>query len=807
MRGARSSGRRSAQHRRGDPDALCGCAGWSAFSPEPSCRRLGGLAYSRHLQLAVADDIVPGIRAFHDGAGSIRISADRCSEQPRCPDTVSGCRTVERKSAHHPAQQSPIQTRAVLLLLGLVIALAPVLHEITSAQAGSGDAADLPAVLVSRQLLAARRLSVGDVVLLAQDASGAEPRRFRIAGAYEPIPDPIRLTSQRLEVRLHLPDLLALTAAPDDPAADAVSAINIALADPGDAEAFARDLSARVPMIGARASRNADADGNPFVVLERFHLAIALLTVTTSAVFLLALMVMLVDERRETVGVLRLIGFSRRRILLQVLVEGAAHRRGGRAVRRRAGGGRRAPSTGSSSGATTPRWSSCASRRPSPGVRWRSPCRSAIAASVAASWALLRAQRPDPGAPMKAAGLRLAQPGPSAGARVGLGILGMAAVGALLFDMLLLSRGLRRLDARAARRARLRRPRHGHGRRCRSAAAASSGRRHRRGHRGAARSGRGGAVPHRARPRLLRPTDRPPAASRSSRSAAPTGGRGRSCSGGDLPAASDRTRRRWSSTRRWPRAWALDRRPRLTLRGRCDGGASILPPVAVRVAGVVQFPFDDDRPAHRGGATSRDARSRCAAATARTRPTCSGGVAPGGRARRGRGGDPRRLRPDLHAFTNDEVVARFAAGRVLLLPADLGRAVDGHAVVRRSADHGAADRLGEPAARRDRRAARARASRAAASPPTCCARRCCSSASAARWRCRSAWRCRSWLDRILQAHARHAAQRCISSSSSRARSGVHVALLAATALAAALYPMWLVARLPIAATLRSEVVS
>jgi putative ABC transport system permease protein len=46
-------------------------------------------------------------------------------------------------------------------------------------------------------------------------------------------------------------------------------------------------------------------------------------TVVGSAVFLLALMVMLVDERRGTVGTLRLIGFTKRRILMQVLVEGA----------------------------------------------------------------------------------------------------------------------------------------------------------------------------------------------------------------------------------------------------------------------------------------------------------------------------------------------------------------------------------------------------------------------------------------------------------------------------------------------------
>jgi putative ABC transport system permease protein len=57
-------------------------------------------------------------------------------------------------------------------------------------------------------------------------------------------------------------------------------------------------------------------------VLERFHLAIALVTMIASTIFLLALMVMLVDERRDTVAILRLIGLRRRRILLQVLVEG-----------------------------------------------------------------------------------------------------------------------------------------------------------------------------------------------------------------------------------------------------------------------------------------------------------------------------------------------------------------------------------------------------------------------------------------------------------------------------------------------------
>jgi putative ABC transport system permease protein len=181
-----------------------------------------------------------------------------------------------------------------------------------------------PSILISRQLAESRGLEVGDVVRLSPDRSGANARPFRIAGVYEPTPDPMRFAQRRLEARLHLPDLLTLTADPSDPAAaESVTSINIALVDPADASAFARDIAARLPTLTARPTDADDERTTTFVVIERFHLAIAIVTVIGSAVFLLALMVMVVDERRGTVGTLRLIGFTRRRILVQVLAEGA----------------------------------------------------------------------------------------------------------------------------------------------------------------------------------------------------------------------------------------------------------------------------------------------------------------------------------------------------------------------------------------------------------------------------------------------------------------------------------------------------
>ena len=181
----------------------------------------------------------------------------------------------------------------------------------------------LPAILLSRQLMEAEGLAVGDLVRLSTDPSGREPHPFRVVGSYEPTPDPIRIGIERLEARLHLPDLLALTADPADPlSTETVSAINITLDNPADIDAFSRDLSARVPGLIMQSTAREARDSGPFVVIERFHLAIAIVTVIASTFFLLALMVMRAEERRETVGTLRLIGLTKGRVLLQVFAEG-----------------------------------------------------------------------------------------------------------------------------------------------------------------------------------------------------------------------------------------------------------------------------------------------------------------------------------------------------------------------------------------------------------------------------------------------------------------------------------------------------
>jgi ABC-type lipoprotein release transport system permease subunit len=202
-------------------------------------------------------------------------------------------------------------------------ALVTVSMAVPSAAPGAEDPSQPADVLVSRQLAAQANLRVGDIIMLSEDQNGSRPRRFRVAGVYEPTPDPMRFAAKRLEVRLHLPDLISLTADPSDPAStESVSALNLALLDADDASAVSSTIAARMPGLVVRPATRSTDEGEVFSVIDRFHRAIAIVTLLGSTAFLLALMVIRAEERRDIIGILRLVGISARSVFTEVLFEG-----------------------------------------------------------------------------------------------------------------------------------------------------------------------------------------------------------------------------------------------------------------------------------------------------------------------------------------------------------------------------------------------------------------------------------------------------------------------------------------------------
>jgi len=140
-----------------------------------------------------------------------------------------------------------------------------------------------------------------------------------VAAVYEPRPDPAEITKDERHVRLHLPDLAAMLGAPDR-----VDRFGIGLV-PGtsvDSAVAALQQNAFGYQVYA-SSAIAAQSSQTFLVVSRFHRAIAVITIVASAVFLLCIMLLKVEERRLDAAVMRFVGVRRRTIFGALLLEAA----------------------------------------------------------------------------------------------------------------------------------------------------------------------------------------------------------------------------------------------------------------------------------------------------------------------------------------------------------------------------------------------------------------------------------------------------------------------------------------------------
>jgi putative ABC transport system permease protein len=161
-------------------------------------------------------------------------------------------------------------------------------------------------------------LAVGDTVRL-----GAAPdslvRLGVVRAVYEARPDPAEIARRALQVRLHLPDLARLLGAPDR-----VDRFGVALVPGVSPDSAAARLNRSA--FGFRAYPSAEIaseSSQTFQVVSRFHRAIAVITIVASAVFLLCIMLLKVEERRLDAAVMRFVGVRRRTIFRALLLEAA----------------------------------------------------------------------------------------------------------------------------------------------------------------------------------------------------------------------------------------------------------------------------------------------------------------------------------------------------------------------------------------------------------------------------------------------------------------------------------------------------
>ncbi len=192
-----------------------------------------------------------------------------------------------------------------------------------AALVGGGTGADttasrphLPGIALERRLAKALGARVGDTLQAGVEA-GQVHQGVIVTAIYEPAADPSTITTGGYHLRFHLPDLAQLLGQPDR-----VDRFGVGLAPGRSADSVAAVLN-RVAF-GYQAYPSeiiASESSQTFRVVSRFHQAIGLISVAASAIFLLCIMLLKVEERRRDAAVMRFTGVRRRTIFGALLLE------------------------------------------------------------------------------------------------------------------------------------------------------------------------------------------------------------------------------------------------------------------------------------------------------------------------------------------------------------------------------------------------------------------------------------------------------------------------------------------------------
>jgi putative ABC transport system permease protein len=173
-----------------------------------------------------------------------------------------------------------------------------------------------PPIAIERRLAERLRVGVGDTLQVGLEP-GAVERMVVVGAIYEPRADPTSITKREYYLRFHLPDLTDLLGTPDR-----VSRFGVGLLPGVPVDSAAEALNGAA--FGYRAyssSEIASESSQTFKVVSRFHRAIAVISVMASAIFLLCIMLLKVEERRRDAAVMRFTGISRRTIFGALLLE------------------------------------------------------------------------------------------------------------------------------------------------------------------------------------------------------------------------------------------------------------------------------------------------------------------------------------------------------------------------------------------------------------------------------------------------------------------------------------------------------
>ena len=173
-------------------------------------------------------------------------------------------------------------------------------------------------VALDERLAADAGIRLGDRLVLSRAPGGAGDTVI-VSALTRRGADPSEVARREYRVRMHLDELQSLT-----DYGDRVDRFAVSTPAGGAADSAIRRINAAAFGFEAYRSRDIAVEtSRTFLVVSRFHRAIGVITIVASAIFLLCIMLLKVDERRRDVAALRLMGISSRTIVRSVMVEAA----------------------------------------------------------------------------------------------------------------------------------------------------------------------------------------------------------------------------------------------------------------------------------------------------------------------------------------------------------------------------------------------------------------------------------------------------------------------------------------------------
>src|SRR5690349_8702269 len=173
-------------------------------------------------------------------------------------------------------------------------------------------------IAVDERLATDAGLKIGDRVIVASSPGGMGDTVV-VSAIMRGRADPSEVARSEYRVRMHLDQLQSLAGY-----GDRVDRFAIGTRSEAGADSALRAINSVA--FGFRAHRSRDIaveTSRTFLVVSRFHRAIGVITIVASAIFLLCIMLLKVDERRRDIAALRLLGISSGTVVRSIVLEAA----------------------------------------------------------------------------------------------------------------------------------------------------------------------------------------------------------------------------------------------------------------------------------------------------------------------------------------------------------------------------------------------------------------------------------------------------------------------------------------------------